>query len=58
MTFNRLIKSKLPGEAGSSPAQASGGIANALGFVESGIGHGAGALIVIWIGPPRFGIAP
>ncbi len=53
LTFIRPIKYRLLGRPGSSPAQASGGIAKALGFVDSDLGHGAGAATVLWKGPPR-----
>ena len=52
LTLPRPIKYRLLGRPGSSPAQASGGIAKALGFVDSDLGHGAGAATVLWKGPP------
>ena len=51
LNLPRLIKSQSSCRPGSSPAQASGGIAKALGFVDSGLGHGAGAATVLWIWP-------
>ena len=53
LTFTRPIKYRSLGQPGSSPAQASGGIAKALVFVDSDLGHGAGAVTVIGNGPRR-----